>query len=149
RPCPPTKLSSRLLREKALNHEKPSVAWPVGCNSLFGAGSPPRRNARHPSTDIPPVLPIAVPEALLPPWLLPINHHQMANKAQPRGQPKPEGRTVPECDAGHQDHAAQRHGVADEPKRPGGHEFPRHEPLLAAERADPARAQHGGADQAQ
>src|SRR5262249_59504995 len=130
-------LRSRLRREHALSHEKRSVAWSVGSSKLFGAGSLPRCNARQPPTDVPPVLPIAVSEALLQPWLLHMDRNQMENQEHGRGEPKTEGRAVPECDAGQQDHAAQRHGVADEPKRPGGREFPGHEPLLAAERADP------------
>src|SRR5262249_1972305 len=132
------KLSSRLTREQALSHEKPSVAWPVGSSKLFGAGSLPRCNARQPPTDIPPVLPIAVSEALLQTWLLHMDHNQMVNQEHRRGKPKPEGRAVPQCHADQQDQGAHRHGVAEEPKRPGGHEFPGHEPLLAAERADPA-----------
>ena len=78
----------------ALKLDKPSIAWPVGCSNLFAAVSLPRRDARHPSADIPPVLLIAVPEALLQPWLLPIDHNQMENQEHCRGQPKTEGRTL-------------------------------------------------------
>src|SRR5262245_36834823 len=73
------KHSSRPTREQAQSHEKPSVACPVGSSKLFGAGSLPRCNARQPPTDIPPVLPTAVPEALLQPWLLHVDRNQMGN----------------------------------------------------------------------
>src|SRR5262249_47411422 len=37
RDAPNTELSSRLTREEAWRHEKPSVAWPVCCSALSGS----------------------------------------------------------------------------------------------------------------
>jgi len=61
------------------------------------------------------------------------------------GKPEGQSRAVPESDSDHKDNAAERHRVAHESERPGSYEFPWHEPLLAAKRADSAPPQHDAA----